>query len=69
MLLVYYHSSFRKEAKGFVHFLARSEKTNQKRSAIPKPPSKGDVNNEVQRPHLIVVLVWLTELSPLRGEP
>ena len=36
--------SFRKEAKGIVHFLARSEKTNQKRGATPKAPYIGGCN-------------------------
>ncbi len=29
---------------GFIHFLARSEKTNQKRGATPKAPFKGGCN-------------------------
>ncbi|SFW17226.1 hypothetical protein SAMN02910409_0660 [Prevotellaceae bacterium HUN156] len=41
---------FSKSTKGNVHFLARSEKTNQKRGATPKPPSKGDVNSGLQKP-------------------
>ena len=32
------------QAPGFIHFLARPEKTNQKRGATPKAPFKGGCN-------------------------
>ena len=33
--------------QGFIHFLARSEKTNQKRGATPKAPFKGGCKQRV----------------------
>ena len=77
MLLVYYHSSFRKEAKGFFSkMILFSQPPNPpclRRASNHSPTSRQSLAegliDDGQRPPVVKILVWLTELSPLRGEP
>ena len=42
--------SFEVNLEAFIHFLARSEKTNQKRGATPKAPYIGGCNLKMRKP-------------------
>ena len=52
--------SFEVNLEAFIHFLARSEKTNQKRGATPKAPYIGGCNSKIGKTAILTSSKLLT---------